>query len=572
MRKFLLGILVGVLVCGLVAALGFGVFVSMAAFRDRGPTVKDSSTLVLSLAGDIEELPEAGFGFPVPGMDDADSLAVLDFRQMIRAAARDNRIKALMLRPRRPGIGWGRLMELRTAIQEFKKSGKPVYAYLSFPSAVDYMLASAADKIYVTHDDVLDVKGLRLEATFFKGTLDKVGVALETETAGKYKDAGTPYTRTDLSPESREVYNALLDERWESMVQVIAEGRKKSATDVKAAIDAGPWSATKALQLGMVDGVLHIDEVEKQLASAIKQDKLTKIEDSSYWRSRTTFGPRGKRIALLVGQGLIARGEDNYSNQNMLSESMIKNIRRVRDDDRVAGVVFRVNSGGGDAVASEEILREMKLLSQKKPLVISFSDVAASGGYYVACTGDPIVAYPETITGSIGVIYSKPYLKGMYDKIGVTKDIMTRGKNAIYDSDYVSLEAGGREKLKEFIGEIYGNFLNRVATARKRTPEQIHEIAQGRVWTGRQAKANGLVDELGGIDKALEVLKAKGKLDKDLPVVLYPPKSNLFAKLFGPKDEEEAMARMMERYLGVRMPSRLETGFQYRMPVMLEIK
>jgi protease-4 len=578
MKKFLLGILVGVLVCVLLGVFAVGVFGAIASFRERKPTVSDNSTLVLRLSGPIEEIPEPSFDFPLPGMPKTNTLSVLDLHGMLRRAAKDPKIRSVLLEPRRPAIGWGRLQEIQTALAEFKKSGKPLYAHLSFPSAVDYMLAASADRVFLMHDDVVDVKGLRAEATFFKGSLEKLGAEFEVETAGKYKDAGTPFTRKDLSPESREVLNALLDAYYSTMVDTIAKGRKRTPDQVRAAIDQGPWTAKQALALGMVDGIKAMDEVEKELDAKAGRKEFKRIAADDYHRSRPGRGGR-QRIAILTGQGSILRGEADFNTDLMVSGSLIKQIRKVRDDSDIVGVVFRVNSGGGDAVASEEILREVKLLSQKKPLVISFSDVAASGGYYVACTGDPIVAYPNTITGSIGVIYSKIHLRGFYDKIGMSKDLVTRGKMAGYDSDYVKLDEVGRGKLKELIAEIYGNFLDRVATARKRPVSDIEPLAQGRVWTGTQAKERGLVDELGGLDTAVELVKKKAKLTgKDLPLVLYPRPKSLLEQIFTAQTEEAEAAEARaartaaRKYLGVDLATMPVQGFQYRMPYIISVQ
>jgi protease IV len=579
MKKFLLGVLVGILALGLLIALGVGTIMAFAARDSRKVAdLKEDSVLQLSLSGELAELPAPEIQVPLPGFPRvAKQMSVLDLHQMLRKAAKDDRIKALLLMPRRPSMGWAMLQETQMAITEFKKSGKPIYAHLSYPGTVDYLIASQADKIYVTADDVVDVKGLRIEASFFKGTADKLGVAMEVETAGKYKDAGTPYTRRDLSPESKEVYNTLLDSFFKTMVDTIATNRKKTPDEVRAAIDQGPWTASQAIKLGMIDGVEPIDRVESNLAAAAKRTKLNKIGATAYL-SRVKTPVIGRRIALLVGQGGIMRGENDLATDSMLSGSLIKRIREVRDNDDVAGVVFRVNSGGGDAVASEEILREIKLLSQKKPLVVSFSDVAASGGYYVACTGDPIVAYPNTITGSIGVIFSKPNFKGLYDKVGITKDIMTRGKMAAYDSDYVFLGEPGRAKLKEMISEIYANFLDRVATARKKKPEEIHEVAQGRVWTGAQAKEKQLVDELGGLDTALGLVEKRLK-EKGLPLVLYPPQKSWIELLVQRDDEAMAEVQMQKafrekakQYFGVEVEHLPVAGFEFRMPEALSVK
>lgn len=576
MKKFLLGVLVGVLAAGLIAVIAVGVFATIAAKAGSSTAkVNDNSTLVMKLSGSVGELAPLDFDLPIPGFPQNQGAGLLDMQRSLHKAATDNRVKALILMPRRPALGWAKLKDLQAAIADFKKSGKPIYAHLSFPGTVDYLIAANADKIFVTHDDVLDIKGMRVESTFFRGTFEKIGAEAEVETAGKYKDAGTPFTRKDLSPESREVLDALLDAFYGTMTDTIAKTRHKTVEQVKADIDNGPWTASQALKLGYVDGVIYEDEMEAQLAKKLGQNELNKTSFGTY--QKASLRPvSGKHVALLVAEGEITRGEGGDFSDGIHSQSMIRQIRKVRDDDDVAAVVYRIDSPGGDAVASEEILREVKLLSQKKPTIISFSDVAASGGYYIASTGDAIVAQPNTITGSIGVIFMKMNLRGVYDKLGITKDIVSRGKMAVYDSDYVGFSDGAHAKLRDMIDEIYGNFLQRVATARGKKPEDIKPLAEGRVWTGQQAKDRGLVDALGGIEEAAQMARTKAKLPADAPVVAYPLRKSFLEQLLrSSREDMSAEAKIkaaVKEAIGVEIPAGQATGFLYRMPYNLTVR
>jgi protease-4 len=263
-----------------------------------------------------------------------------------------------------------------------------------------------------------------------------------------------------------------------------------------------------------------------------------------------SLGLEGRnRIAVVVGEGAITRsgvGDDGLSEEGITSEEFNQILRRVENDAGIKGVVVRIDSPGGEVTASDEIWRQMRLLSRKKPMVISFSDTAASGGYYMALTGDPIVAYPGTITGSIGVVFGKADLRGLYNKLGITKDMITRGRFAAIDSDYKPLDVAEQQKLRESIEHTYRDFVAKVAEARKRPFEEMEQVAQGRVWVGSQARERGLVDELGGIDRAIEMVKRKAHIpvEEKVAVELYPRRRSLLEMLFSRSPDDMVQSRM----------------------------
>lgn len=531
MRKFLLGMFCGLVLFCLLAVV---VVFALARIGSRKPAVADRATLVLRWSGDMPE--RAPVDFPLPWLDGASPMTVAETWSMLRRAASDPKIKAISLEPRGIGMGWAKLDEIRGALAQFKKSGKPVYAWLQTPSLKDYYLASVADHIAVSEEDILDVRGIRAEMTYVKGTLDKIGLEMEVEHAGKYKDAGDMFTRTSMSPETRESLGALLDGIYGRLVAGLATARKKSEAEIRDILDQGPYLAPAALKRGIIDAVEYEDQYYDALKKKAGLDEIRKLKPRDYTRSLEVDG-KGTRVAFLVGDGAIYRGrgdDSGFDDAGIFSETFIKVIRQVLNDDEIKGVILRVDSPGGDALASDDILRELKLLSSKKPMVVSMSDVAASGGYYIAATGDPILAYPNTITGSIGVIFAKPNLKGTYDKLGLTEDGVQRGKNADFFSLTKPLTPEGRMKLKELVDSTYDGFLTRVADARKLKKEQVHAVAQGRVWLGSAGLEHKLVDHLGGIDKAIEVLRAKANIGKDdrLRLVVYPPKRSFFERFF----------------------------------------
>jgi len=538
MAKFLFGLITGVILSILALLVLF--FATVRIFRESPPTIAENSVLLLQLSGDIPEQPP--LDVPFGALAGHGAPTVTKVWMLLREAAADERIKAVALEPESLSAGWGKLEEFRADLERFKKSGKPLYAFLKTPGSREYYVAAAADRIYLGPTDWLNLKGMRIELIYFKKTLDKLGVGVQVEHAGKYKDFGDMFTRTSMSPETSEVMNSILDSVYGNLITRIAQGRKKSPEAVRALLDRGPFLAGEALHEGLVDELRYEDQMFTDLRQKAGGGELHKIGTSKYLKiSPASLGLEGsRRIAMLVGDGTITRGGlDDDSADGIAAEGFNKLLRRIGSDSSVAGVVVRINSPGGDAVASDAIWREMNVLSKRKPLVISMSDTAASGGYYMAMTGDPIVSYPGTLTGSIGVVFGKPDLHGLYDKLGVTKDSIKRGRFADIDSDYGELTPAALEKLKEGIDANYRDFVGKVAEARRRTFDQIEPLAQGRVWLGSQAATRGLVDDLGGLDRALELVKQKARIpaSENVTVVMYPARRSILDLLFGRSSE-----------------------------------
>jgi len=449
MAKFFIGLVTGVAVVFLTFIL---LFFALLRFREKPPQIADNSVLVLRIDGEVPEKPPVelpdflGGGKP--------TLTVANVWMALRKAAADPHIKAVVLEPEDVSAGWAKLEEMRSDVEQFRKSGKPVFAYLRAPSTREYYLALAADRIYLGPEDPLMLKGLRAEMMYFKNTLDKLGVSVEVEHAGKYKDFGDMFTRTNMSPETQEVMNSVVGSLYGNLVDKIAAGRKKTPEEIRAIVDEGPFTANQALKAGLVDELRFEDQMWGELKDRLKSGDPVKVSGEKYMKvPPETVGLRGKsKVALVVGQGDIVRGNPSDTGEDeagLTSSGFDKLLRQVANDSTIKAVVVRIDSPGGEVTASDDMWREMSLLSQKKPLVISMSDVAASGGYYMALTGDPLVAYPGTLTGSIGVVFGKPNLHGLYDKLGITKDAIQRGKHAAIDSDYTALTPDERTKLQE---------------------------------------------------------------------------------------------------------------------------
>lgn len=553
MKKFIIGLLTGILLT-VLSVIVF--FFSLVRLGDRRPHVPDDATLVLRLHGEIPE--KSPVEVPIPFIGTRQVATVRDIWSMLRTAAVDKRIKAVVVMTEGPDLGWGKAEEIRHDIARFRKSGKPVYAFLRRPRLRDYYIASAADRIYISPEDVLDVKGLRAELMYFKRTLDKLGIDVYVHHMGKYKNAGEPFTNTTMSPETREVMNSVLDTVYADVLRTFANARRKGPDEMRAILDQGPFTAAKAKEIGLVDELRYEDQMYGELKTRLKQKEIRKLGYMDYLRagSRGTGLDPKTRIAFLVGEGAIVHGSGGDalgSDEGFTSGAFIRQLREVANDSSVRGVILRVDSPGGDAVASDEILREVKLLRDKKPMVISMSDAAASGGYYVAMTGDPIIAYPNTYTGSIGVVYGKFTLRGLYDKLGITKDILKRGQNADIDSDYLPPDERAKAKLNEIMELFYREFVSKAAQSRRVKYEQLEPLAQGRVWMGSQARGNGLIDDIGGIDKAIELIKRKAKIpaSEEVRLVPYPPRRTIFdqwMRASDPQVEVKALSKLLRPY------------------------
>ena len=534
MVKFLLGVLSGILLTFFFALF---VVVVAAMLGSGAPSIEQGSVLTVKLRGEIPE--HVGTQFTLDWIRSGPPPTLLDLRNSLKKAAADDRISALALHCSGLGTGWAKAEEIRYGIENFKKSGKPVLAYLSRADTMDYYVASAADEIFIAPEDSLDVKGLRAEVTFFADTLEKIGVEAEMERIGKYKSAAEAFSRSSMSDEYREVVNSILDDVYARFIATVAASRSKSEDEIKQLIDKGPFLAADAVEAGLLDGLKYSDEFDDYLTEKIKQDELREVSFREYHQSLVSPADLGggPEIAVVYAVGTIMTGHselDPFSGSRTVgSDSFNETLRSLREDDDVKAVILRVDSPGGDAFASDLMWREVNLLRAAKPLIVSMSDVAASGGYYIAMADAPVLAYAGTTTGSIGVFFGKLNLRGLYDKLGIKKEIVSRGQFAAIDTDYRSMTAAEKEKMQDQIRAFYHAFVQKVADSRGREWDDIDKVAQGRVWMGSQAHEQGLVDELGGFDRAIEMAQQAAELeDGAFRVVPYPAPKELFEALF----------------------------------------
>lgn len=557
----------------LVAIIG----IALLAESMGKPQVAENSVLVLNVSGSLPDYSAEDPTAQLLGFGQPQSFSGL--LMQLRKAKVDSRIGAVLLDINFPGIGWGKAEELREAIADFKTSGKPTYAYMEIGTNKEYYIATAADKIYLPPTGDLYINGFAAQAQFYKGSLDKVGVEFEDVHVGKYKSFNERFTRKDHSPESREVVNAILDDYYGRVIAAIAETRKKSPEDVKAIIDNAPYNAVAAQQQNLIDGAKYRDEIHLELKNQLgyKESDQLRLTTTSNYKEITpeSLGlNNGERIAIIFASGIIAPGKSADGTfggtQTVGSDTIVKAVRDAADDSSIKAIVLRVDSGGGSALASDLMWHTLEYAKTKKPIVTSMGDVAASGGYYIAANSDKIVAEPSTVTGSIGVVLGRPVLGGLYDWLGVSNEYITRGKNAgIFREDRKWTDEE-REVFQRSANFFYwDNFVPKVAKGRGKTVEQIHEVAQGRVWTGAQAKEKGLVDEFGGLNRAVEIAKELAKLpaDRDVKRVVFPAPRPFLQTVFGGGGDDEATVSAKEKAqqdaLVKALPKDLQKAFRY---------
>ena len=457
-----------------------------------------------------------------------------EIEKTLKVAKRDREVAGVLIKIGGSRYGIGRLQEIRDAILDFKASGKKVVGYMTNCSTGNYLLASVCDRIVLHPSGEVRLIGLRSETSFYKGILDKLGIRADLEHIGEYKSASDIFTREKMSDAHREVQNAILDDLYGQLTQSIADKRNWTQDDVKSLIDQGPFTAKQALAHGIVDQLAYRDEL-KGIAKDLtgKNCRLVKARQylgiTEYEHDWEVPLPK---IAIIEATGMMMTGEsftDPFTGtRTMGSTTIARAIRNVRKNSSVKAVVLRIDSGGGLVVAADTIWRELMRLKGVKPLVVSMGDVAGSGGYYIAAPADVIVAEPGTITGSIGVISGKYNLKGFYDKIGLHKEIIKRGKHADFYTDYGDYPVEEREIIRAQIQEIYEDFIGKVAEGRGMTKEAVDQIGRGRIWTGKQAKEIGLVDELGGLNLALSIARKKVGLERKEVQLIRLPKQGVW--------------------------------------------
>lgn len=523
LRNFLASILGSLVAFGIVVGMFF-IFLILMGSAEDGVVVKKNSVLELGLMGPILDYTGKDETDPFAGLW-TEEIGLDEILHAIKVAKEDNNIEGISITTSFLQAGMTQTREIRDALLDFKSSGKFVLAHTDIFTQKDYYLASVADEVYMNPVGVMDFKGLATEVLYFKDLQEKSGVKMEVIRHGKYKSAVEPFLSNTMSEENRTQIKELITSIWDVMLDDISASREISPEDLNRIADTlGGRTPSLAVASGLLDGVLHYDEYEDLLREKLGIDDDTEpnyvsfkdyIQKANLKKTRTGTD----RIAVIYAQGEIFYGEGgkNYIGQGLVVDA----LQKAAKNDNIKAIVLRVDSPGGSALVSDIIWREMQLAKKDKPLVVSFGNVAASGGYYIGVGGDKIFAEPTTITGSIGVFGTIPNLNELANKVGINAEQVGTNENSVDYSFFEPMDDSFRMVIQESIEETYNIFLDRVAQGRNMTVAQVDSLAQGRVWSGVDAKANGLVDELGNLDDAITAAAEMAGLD-DYGIRKYP--------------------------------------------------
>ena len=523
------GLIITLIILAVIALLGFLFYFSIQSLMEQEPAVKPKTVLVLELTG---ELPESASNDIMTRLFEPPIMTWRDTITDIEKATSDQRITGIWMKIDSPNLGWAKVEELQEKLAQFKKAGKFIIATMEAGNERDYACALPADKIYLPTEGFFEFNGFVARAFFYKDMFNKFGIDPEVENIGKYKSFGDMLKRNSMSDAQREVMNDLLDKTVASFTAMVQRFRGIPPERSLALMEQGLAHPEEALQNKLVDGVLYADEVESILKEKNGEKgakKLSAITGKKY--RKVTWGSLGRmdgeQIAVIYAVGSIVRGPDVYSpifGRSMGSDPLVESVRKARDNKAVKAIILRIDSPGGDGLASDLMWRELRLADKEKPVIASMSDVAASGGYYIAMGCRKIVAEPQTITGSIGVVSAKFNIKGIYDWLQIRSETLQRGKWADMMDEGRAMTPEEWERFRQQTRRFYDHFVTKAAESRKMKFDTLEPYAQGRVWLGTEAKERGLVDELGSLDKAVELARKEAKIgaDKKIRLVEYP--------------------------------------------------
>jgi protease-4 len=489
--------------------------------------IQPNTVLTLRLEGEIEEQPppdpltEALFGA---------RLTVTDIVEALDRAETDPRITGIEVRVGASTLGVAKIQEIHQKIREFNRQGKFSVAYLEFATNRSYYLASACQTVILLPTSLFHVRGLMTSTTFLRGTLDKLGIYPDLYHIGDYKNAMNVFTEKKYTPAHREAEQTLLEDIYHQYLRGVAEARGLKLEEVQKALEKGPYTSQEALATKLIDRVAYADEA-RDLVKQKNRGSENRLGLDEYLRRTERRG--GPKLAVIYATGTILPGRSGSSPWGgavMGSETIAEQFRRAREDASIKAVILRVDSPGGVTFPSEIIRRELVVTKRLKPVVVSMSDLAASGGYAIAMSANRIVAEPGTITGSIGVVGGKLNLLGLYQKLGLSQDYLATSENSTLDYPFQNFTPAQRESILKYMRDIYGNFIQGVAEGRKMKVEAVDKIGQGRVWSGERALQLGLVDELGGLDAAITAAKALAKIpaSERVRLIYLPPPKSLF--------------------------------------------
>jgi protease-4 len=565
-RWIFLAILVVLVVAGIVVAR-------------REPRIAPGSYLVVDIGGSYTEAPPAGLVNQLVGSHQP---ILTDLLLELRKATVDARLQGVIVKIRPIDMDFAQVQEIRGALQAFKAAGKRVVAWVSGEGDSgnqEYYLASVAERVYFTENTILPLIGLRATAIFLGGVWDKVGIDMQVEQMKEYKTFGDFLARQGMSEAHREMTNALLDSLHEQLLRGIAEARGLPTTLVRAFIDAPTLTPEDFLTAGLIDGIVYFDELVQEFVATPEQ--LVSLGTYRRIKPSSVGLLGGPKVAIIYGVGAVSTGESDWgvTGDALGAGTIIEAFKEAVNDEAIEAIVFRIDSPGGSALASDLIWHAVAQAKKVKPVVVSMSGVAASGGYYIASSATKIVAHPATLTGSIGIVFSMPSVQGLLDKIGINTETLERGQYARLFDPSKSWSPEERQQVQRLLESLYRTFTRKVAEGRGLSPEEVDRLGGGRVWTGVQAKDFGLVDELGGLETALRIAREEAGIpaEQGLQLIFYPKPKRLFETLFDRLTGQVAITMPLPP--PVRQLVRLLTPFsspdegpRLVMPVFLRIK
>ena len=558
--KFTLATVTGIILSSIVLFfIGIMVIFGIVSSSDTETVVKKNSVMMLDLNGTLVERTQEsleGILSMFTG-DNSNVYGLDDILASIKKAKENENIKGIYIQASALGSPYASLQAIRNALTDFKESGKFIVAYSDGYTQGLYYLSSVADKVILNPKGMIEWRGIASAPIFYKDLLQKVGIEMQIFKVGTYKSAVEPFIATEMSPANREQVTEFIGSIWGQVVSGVSDSRNISPDSLNAYADRMLmfYPAEESVKCGLADTLIYKNNVRdylKQLANVDKDDRLPilGLDDMINVKKNVPKDKSGDIVAVYYASGEITDQSGSAASEDgIVGNKVIRDLRKLKDDKDVKAVVLRVNSPGGSAFASEQIWHAVKELKAEKPVIVSMGDYAASGGYYISCVADTIIAEPTTLTGSIGIFGMVPNVKELADKVGITYDVVKTNKFADFGNLMRPFNNDERTLMQMMITEGYDTFLTRCAEGRHMTKEAIGKIAEGRVWTGETAKKLGLVDELGGIDKALDIAVKKANLN-GYTVVSYPEKKDFLSTLLDTKPTNYVESQLMKSKLG----------------------
>ena len=551
MKKFIIQVLATIV--GIILLTSIGVFslivINIIAFIPSKPVVKDNSILEINLNNPIIESPNDGID--IFFIDNENHISLKEILDLIKYAKNDDKIKGISLKLSNLNAGYSQISEIRQALIDFKQSNKFIYSYSNDCDQKAYYLSSISDSLFLNPNASLELTGLSAEVLFYKNLGQKYGIGFEVIRHGKYKSAVEPYLRENLSKENKIQLNELLQNYWHKISNDIISSRKITTENFNECVDSlYSFIPELALRYKLVDRLINESEYDNIIKKKLvfnDDENINKISPYQYNKTIKNDSKSNNKIAILYATGQIYSG---IGDTEIHSKTFIDNINEIKNDDNIKAVVLRINSPGGSANASAEILYELLELKKKKPIIVSFSNIAASGGYYISMAGDKIYAQENTLTGSIGVLGMIPDIKKLANNVGITTDYVATNANSLYYSLMEGTSEGFRDVMGKGVEITYKKFVNVVMKGRNMSFSQVDSLGGGRIWSGKDAVRHGLVDEIGNFNDAINYAAKKANLSK-YNLLTYPkPKSewDLFLSIIKP-DNEETSVRIKDRFL-----------------------